>query len=59
MALICKKMYSQKLEPQCFIAEGIDGRWYPQKRLSHFIYSRNNQCTCKRSLVIKVNTISN
>ncbi len=26
-----QKMYSQKLEPQCFIAEGIDGRWYPQK----------------------------
>ncbi|CZR97497.1 MULTISPECIES: flavin reductase family protein [unclassified Clostridioides] len=31
MAIICKKMYSQKIEPQCFIAEGIDGRWYPQK----------------------------
>nr|SUY25402.1 conserved protein of DIM6/NTAB family [Clostridioides difficile] len=29
--LYAKKMYSQKLEPQCFIAEGIDGRWYPQK----------------------------
>lgn len=31
MAIICKKMYSQKIEPQCFIAEGIDGRWYSQK----------------------------
>ncbi len=35
--LLYAKMYSQKLEPQCFIAEGIDGRWYPQKIIILYI----------------------
>ncbi|UWD47010.1 flavin reductase family protein [Clostridioides difficile] len=31
LAIICKKMHCQKIDPQCFIDEEIDERWYPQK----------------------------
>jgi len=29
--LICKKMYAQQLQPECFIDTEADSKWYPQK----------------------------
>ncbi len=28
---ICKKLYAQDYKPECFIEEGIDKQWYPEK----------------------------
>ena len=29
--MICKKLYAQKYDPACFIEQGIDEKWYPEK----------------------------
>ena len=29
--MICKKLYKQPLNPEGFIASGIDEKWYPNK----------------------------
>ena len=31
MAIICKKLYAQDFKPECFIANELDTKWYPQK----------------------------
>ncbi|MGL6175229.1 MAG: flavin reductase [Cellulosilyticaceae bacterium] len=31
LTLICKKLYAQPMQPDCFIADGIDDKWYPNK----------------------------
>ncbi|NTW71124.1 MAG: flavin reductase family protein [Eubacteriaceae bacterium] len=31
MAVICKKLYSQAYQPECFTVEGVDEEWYPDK----------------------------
>lgn len=29
--LVCKKLYAQELNPECFVTAGEDEMWYPQK----------------------------
>lgn len=29
--LLCRKMYAQQLQPECFIDKEADTKWYPQK----------------------------
>ena len=29
IAIFCKKLYAQKLKPECFIAQGLNEKWYP------------------------------
>lgn len=31
LIIICKKIYAQPLNPDCFIANELDEKWYPQK----------------------------
>lgn len=31
LVLICKKLYAQPMQANCFIADGIDEKWYPNK----------------------------
>ncbi len=31
LTIICKKLYAQNLEPECFIEKELDKKWYPQK----------------------------
>ena len=31
MVLICKKLYNQELNSQCFIDPSLDNKWYPNK----------------------------
>ena len=31
MAIICKKLYAQDFKPECFIANELVTKWYPQK----------------------------
>jgi flavin reductase (DIM6/NTAB) family NADH-FMN oxidoreductase RutF len=31
IVIICKKLYSQELDPKCFIEKGLDGKIYPNK----------------------------
>jgi flavin reductase (DIM6/NTAB) family NADH-FMN oxidoreductase RutF len=31
LIIICKKIYAQTLNPDCFIASELDEKWYPQK----------------------------
>lgn len=31
LVLICKKLYKQPLNPECFIAKELDEKWYPNK----------------------------
>ncbi len=31
LIIICKKIYTQPLNPDCFIANELDEKWYPQK----------------------------
>lgn len=35
--LICQKLYNQQLDPQCFLENGIDEKWYPEKDY-HILY---------------------
>ncbi|ELC8442816.1 flavin reductase family protein [Clostridium perfringens] len=35
--LVCKKLYGQYLDPKCFLEDGIDERWYPEKDY-HMLY---------------------
>lgn len=37
LVLICKKLYAQAMQPDCFIADGIDEKWYPNKDY-HILY---------------------
>ena len=29
--MICKKLYAQNLEPNCFIDKSLDNKWYENK----------------------------
>lgn len=31
LTIICKKLYAQELDPQCFIEKNIDKQFYPEK----------------------------
>lgn len=31
VVLVCKKLYGQYIDPKCFLEDGIDERWYPEK----------------------------
>lgn len=31
MIMVCKKMYSDEIKPECFIAEENDAKWYSEK----------------------------
>lgn len=31
LTIICKKLYAQNLEPECFIEKELDKKWYPEK----------------------------
>lgn len=31
LTIICKKLYAQELDPQCFIDKNIDKQFYPEK----------------------------
>lgn len=37
LVLVCKKLYMQKLEEECFIENGLADKWYPNKDY-HFMY---------------------
>lgn len=37
VVLVCKKLYGQYLDPKCFLEDGIDERWYPEKDY-HMLY---------------------
>jgi flavin reductase (DIM6/NTAB) family NADH-FMN oxidoreductase RutF len=37
-AIICKKLYAQDLDPECFIARPLDAHWYPDSDYhTHYI----------------------
>lgn len=44
--LICRKMYAQELQPECFIDQEANEKWYPQKDY-HTMYV----CEIKKILV--------
>lgn len=29
IAILCKKLYAQEFKPECFIAQGLNEKWYP------------------------------
>ncbi|MEG0710950.1 MAG: flavin reductase [Niameybacter sp.] len=31
LVLVCKKLYAQEFKPECFIEDGLDEKWYPNK----------------------------
>lgn len=31
MVIICKKLYKQPFQPECFTVPGLDSEWYPKK----------------------------
>ena len=31
LVMICKKLYAQNLEPNCFIDKSLDNKWYENK----------------------------
>lgn len=31
LVIICKKLYAQDFKPECFIANDLDEKWYPEK----------------------------
>ncbi|WP_066686996.1 flavin reductase family protein [Christensenella intestinihominis] len=31
LVLVCRKLYAQKYDPDCFIDRESDGKWYPEK----------------------------
>ena len=35
--IVCKKLYNQKLDPNCFLEDDIDERWYKEKDY-HVLY---------------------
>ncbi len=37
IALLCRSMYAQKLDPACFLENGHDEKWYPDKDY-HTVY---------------------
>ncbi|MGG5461523.1 flavin reductase [Clostridium sp. B9] len=37
VVIVCKKLYNQQLDPNCFLEDGIDERWYPEKDY-HVLY---------------------
>lgn len=37
VVIVCKKLYNQKLDPKCFLEDGIDERWYKEKDY-HVLY---------------------
>ena len=37
VVLVCKKLYGQYIDPKCFLEDGIDERWYPEKDY-HMLY---------------------
>lgn len=39
LALILKKLYVQRLEPGCFVAEGLDSLHYPKKDYHYMVIS--------------------
>lgn len=37
VAVFCKKLYAQEYKPECFIAQELNGQWYPESD-HHTIY---------------------
>ena len=37
LALICRKVYVQRIDPACFIDKTLDEKWYPEKDY-HYMY---------------------
>lgn len=31
LSIVCNKLYAQELKPECFIANELDKKWYPEK----------------------------
>ena len=31
LVLVCRKLYCQRMTPDCFVDNTLDGRWYPQQ----------------------------
>lgn len=47
LALVCKKLYRQRLEPCCFIDASLDEKWYPNKDYHDLYISEIEQVLVK------------
>ena len=51
IVLICKKLYSQPMDPAGFVDKSLDEQWYPREGLSRTLRCRDRTDPCKKRFI--------